>query len=126
MSIKTPILTVAFLFACLAFTATPALAVSEGPQWTVTSVSRPTNFTPPAAGKSSEDAYVVQVTNAGAERSNGEPITIRDELPAGLSLDPTGAYGEDELKTWEPTDPDATGPVKLTCLLDSLDLAASV
>ena len=49
----------------LCFSAT-ALAAETGPQWTVTGVSAPTNFTPGNA--SGEDAYRVQVTNTGGAR----------------------------------------------------------
>jgi uncharacterized repeat protein (TIGR01451 family) len=77
----------------LALTAVPALAITSGPQWTVTSVSSPTNFKPGDQG----DAYKVLVTNTGGESSDGSPITITDELPEGLTLDPVGASGEDQL-----------------------------
>ena len=45
------------------------LAAETGPQWTVTAVSAPTNFTPGNA--SGEDVYRVQVTNTGDAASNG-------------------------------------------------------
>jgi uncharacterized repeat protein (TIGR01451 family) len=71
----------------------PANAVAEttGPRWTVSSVSRPTNF---AVG-ATEDSYVVLVTNTGGAVSEGS-VTITDELPAGLEALP-GASAEDEL-----------------------------
>jgi hypothetical protein len=71
-------------------------AQAAGPQWTVTAVSRPTNFLPGDA--TGDDAYVVTVTNTGSAASNaGEPIAITDELPAGITLGAAGAAGEDEL-----------------------------
>ena len=73
--------------------ASPALAAEGTPQWTVSSVSRPTNFKP--GGDAGGDAYLVIVTNTGGEPSAG-PITITDELPAGLAPAP-GASGFDEL-----------------------------
>lgn len=109
----------------LAFTAASASAETTGPQWTVSSVSRPTNF---ALG-STEDSYVVLVTNTGGapsifckritendgkftdseclhevtpgapgeyERVVGGSVTITDELPVGLEALP-GATAEDEL-----------------------------
>ncbi len=79
----------------LAFAVSPALAAESGPQWTVASVSRPTNFAP--TGDKTGDAYVVTVTNTGGAATNGTPVTVTDELPPGLSLDPAGASGEDEL-----------------------------
>jgi hypothetical protein len=81
--------------ALLAFAPAPAVASTGGPQWTVTSVSRPTNFTP--GDKTGQDAYVIDVTNTGGASSDGSPITITDELPAGFSPDPAGASGEDRL-----------------------------
>ena len=50
-----------FLFFCSA--RTPARAETSAPQWTVSSVSRPTNFAP--AGNAGGDEYVVVVTNTG-------------------------------------------------------------
>jgi uncharacterized repeat protein (TIGR01451 family) len=70
-----------------------ALAVSQSPKWTVTSVSAPTNLAP----GDETGAYLVTVTNTGGAASDGTPVTITDELPAGLSLDPAGASGEDGL-----------------------------
>ena len=77
------LLCVAFLFFCSAWRAGLASAETAGPQWTISSVSRPTNFA--VAGK--EDAYVVLVTNTGGAASNG-PVTITAELPPGLSPAP--------------------------------------
>ena len=37
------------------------------------------------------------VTNTGEASSDGSPITIADELPKGISLDPQGASGENSL-----------------------------
>jgi hypothetical protein len=79
---------------CL-LTVAPALAETAGPEWTVTSVSRPTNFKPGDA--SGEDSYKVLLTNTGGASTDGTPITITDELPQGLSLAPAGASGEDQL-----------------------------
>ena len=72
-----------------------ALAAEAGPQWTVTSVSAPTNFTP--GNMSGEDAYQVTVTNTGGAASDGEPVTVSDVLPEGLTLAPAGASGVDQL-----------------------------
>jgi hypothetical protein len=72
-----------------------AAAAGSGPQWTVSAVSRPTNLTP--GGQSGEDAFVVTVTNTGGAATNGEPITVTDEPPAGLTA-PGGTTGEDELR----------------------------
>ena len=102
---KIVLIAVAAALAILAFAATPALAAESGPQWTVSSVSRPTNF---ALG-STEDSYVVLVTNTGGapnteivEKGKGSehavpiPVTITDELPAGVEALP-GTSAEDQL-----------------------------
>ncbi len=70
----------------------PASAAGEGPQWTVSSVARPTNLTP--GDLKGDEAYVVTLTNTGSANSSG-PVTITDELPEGLTLDESvGASGE--------------------------------
>src|ERR1700733_9556322 len=67
-----------------------ALAVTGGPQWTVTAVSAPTDLLP---GDESGDQYFnVIVTNSGGESSTG-PVTITDTLPEGVTLDHVGAEG---------------------------------
>ncbi len=75
----------------LAFVAAPALAVEGGPQWTLSSVARPTNIAPGA--KPGEDYYQVLLTNSGGAASNGSSVTITDELPRGLTIDPAGVSG---------------------------------
>ena len=78
------------------FAAVPArCGWPKAPQWTVTSVSRATNFKP--GDETGDDSYLVTVTNTGDASSNGDPIAVTDELPEGLSLDPAGASGEDPL-----------------------------
>ena len=89
------LLCVTFLFFCSA--GTPARAETTGPQWTVSSVSRPTNF---AVG-ASEDAFVVLVTNTGGGASVGS-VTVTDELPEGVVAGP-GVTAEDELGAAEPS-----------------------
>ncbi len=108
-----------FLLVCLLV---PGVALAEvvGPQWTVSSVSTPTNFSPSA--KPGEDYYKVLVTNTGgaaagctvahraAEVAKGanpvlcpagspvsNPVTITDVLPEGLVVDPGGVFGENTL-----------------------------
>ena len=75
----------------LALMASSAHAETPTPQWTVTSVSAPTNFAP--GDESGEDVYRVVVTNTGGAESDGEPVTITDVLPAGLTLDRAHAEG---------------------------------
>ncbi len=78
----------------LTFAASPALAVESVPQWTVTAVSAATNFKPGSLG---EDLYRVTVQNTGGANSNGEPVTITDELPDGLTLASSGISARDVL-----------------------------
>jgi uncharacterized repeat protein (TIGR01451 family) len=59
----------------------PALAVTPGPQWTVTAISEPTNLPPGQAG-----SYIVEVKNTGGAPSDGSPIVVADALPNGLAL----------------------------------------
>ena len=99
MTVKTPILTFAFVLASLVFAASPALAETATPQWTISAVSTPTNISP--AAKPGEDHYTVLLTNTGGASST-TPVTITDELPAGLALDPAGASGENILASSEP------------------------
>ncbi len=75
--------------------ATPAFGAANPPQWTLTAVSMPTNFTP--ENETGEDTYRVTLTNTGGAASGGSPISIADQLPAGLSLAAAGASGEDQL-----------------------------
>jgi uncharacterized repeat protein (TIGR01451 family) len=97
MTIRTRCAAVAAgLVGLLALGVVPAVAAAEGgPQWTVTSVSRPTNFK--AGDASGEDSYKVTVTNTGGASSDGTPVAVTDELPTGLTLDPTGAAAENPL-----------------------------
>jgi uncharacterized repeat protein (TIGR01451 family) len=84
---------IATVSSLLALAAVPALATAEGgAQWTVTSVSRATNFRP--GDETGDDSYLVTVTNTGAAASDGEPVEVTDELPEGLTLDPAGASSE--------------------------------
>ena len=69
----------------------------SGAQWTVSGVSRPSVF---AVG-SSEDAFVVLVTNTGGGASVGS-VTVTDELPEGVVAGP-GVTAEDELGAAEPS-----------------------
>ena len=75
--------------------AMPAFGAANPPQWTLTAVSMPTNFTP--ENETGEDTYRVTLTNTGGAASGGSPISIADQLPAGLSLAAAGASGEDQL-----------------------------
>jgi uncharacterized repeat protein (TIGR01451 family) len=90
----TAVLAVGFAGLLAFFATTPAIAATGSPQWTVTSVSLPTNFSPVA--RPGEDTYKVTVANSGGVSSEGS-VEVTDELPHGLALDATGAYGENPL-----------------------------
>ncbi len=70
--------------------ASPALAVTGAPQWTVTAVSAPTNLVP--GDETGDQFFNIMVTNSGGEASSG-PVTITDTLPEGITLDEAGAQG---------------------------------
>ena len=99
--------TVTILAVILSMSAQQAHAITASPQWTVTSVSAPTNFAP--ADESGDDLYRVNVTNTGGAATAGSPITITDELPEGLRLAGSGASGSDRLTG------NAVSCVLLTC-----------
>jgi uncharacterized repeat protein (TIGR01451 family) len=104
------ILLLGCLASMMACVPSPSSAADGGPQWTVTSVSRPTNFR--LGDESGETSYVVTVTNTGSAPTDGTPITITDELPQGLSLAPAGVSGEDELAVRQ----GLQGQSKLNCV----------
>src|SRR5271154_4098341 len=93
MSRSARLLLVACLFVGVLTAVPPAWAAETGAQWTVSSVSRPTNFEP--AAKGGVGSYVVRVTNSGGAASAGA-VTVTDELPEGLEGAP-GVNAEDEL-----------------------------
>jgi uncharacterized repeat protein (TIGR01451 family) len=117
MVIKAPIIAFLFLVVCCAFGPAAALAAEAGPQWTVTSVSHPTNFKPGGEG-----VYVVTITNTGGAATDGSTITITDELPEGLSLARTGAAGEDELAAHD----GLGGAAKLSCVFSTCTYTGAV
>lgn len=112
------------LFALLTAALVPALVWAEGPQWSISAVSRPTNFKP--LGDNGGDAYDVLVTNTGSAASSGK-VTITDELPEGL-LPAPGVLAEDVLLTKQ-ADPGASfgsncesdgEEDKLSCIYDGV------
>jgi hypothetical protein len=107
---------------CFAALASPSIsaAATPSPQWSVSAVSQPTNFSP--GDSTGSDAYVVTVTNSGGASSSAEePITITDVLASGLSLHATGASGEDELLASK-----KVAGAKLSCLLNSCVFTGAV
>ena len=63
--------------------ASPALAGTPAPSWTITSISEPTNFAPGSSG----DRYAVTVANSGGTVADGAsiPIVVSDTLPPGVT-----------------------------------------
>jgi hypothetical protein len=87
--------------------ASSASAAPQMPQWTVSAVSMPTNFAP---GDESGDAtFRITVVNSGGAASDGTPVAVADQLPAGISLDPAGASGTEQLRQ------EAVSCAQLTC-----------
>jgi len=84
----------------------PALAGT--PQWTITSVSDPTNFSPGSA----ENELVVTATNTGAATAEGagDPITLADTLPAGVTATAVKAT-----EVFAPHGSPSCDPSTLTC-----------
>jgi hypothetical protein len=63
-----------------------AASAAPAPRLTVKSLASPSHFAP---GDSSGFAtYALTVINTGAAPTDGSPITITDELPAGVTVDP--------------------------------------
>ncbi len=68
-----------------------ALASAQGPEWTVTAFSEPTNLPPGGKG-----VYEVEVKNTGDAPTDGSEIAVTDVLPSGLTAS-SGASGEEFL-----------------------------
>jgi hypothetical protein len=74
----------------------PAEAAPAAPGWSIAIVTAPTIFEPGTSFGAPEAGplYQVQVTNVGGTTTSGT-FTVRDALPAGVSLDSSAApYGE--------------------------------
>ncbi len=78
------LIAVASLFAA----ARTATAIAAVPAWTITSVSGPTNFS--AADSTGKYGYLITAVNTGGAPTTG-PVTLTDNLPPGLTLNPTGS-----------------------------------
>jgi hypothetical protein len=89
-TLRTLLVSFASLLSVVLFVPSAALAVTGGPQWTVTAVSAPTNLAP--GDESGDQFFNVIVENTGGEASSGT-VTISDLLPEGVTLDTVGAEG---------------------------------
>lgn len=63
---------------------TSAEAAAPAPAWRIHSVAVPTAFE--AGNMSGQDFYEITVENSGGASTNGNPLTITDTLPAGLTV----------------------------------------
>jgi hypothetical protein len=86
----------AALVISFAGSATSASAASGGPVWAIQSVALPTNFSAGDTKGCEEfpgskcDSYMVTATNTGASPTNGESITVKDQLPPGIVIEGIG------------------------------------
>ncbi len=110
------------LVAVLAFVgvgATPSLAASAGPHWSIVSESQPTYF---QAGDTS-DAYVLIVRNDGSlPTAHGSTVTVTDALPVGVAATKVlaeieGAHGNGTPR-YEMTCPNGPVTGAMTCTYD--------
>ena len=86
---RTLLAAAALVGAGAAIAATPALAVTAAPHWSIRSAASPTHFTPnDSAG---HGVYTIILTNTGGADTDGSPVTITDDLPAGLTALPLDA-----------------------------------
>jgi Domain of unknown function DUF11 len=94
---KRSVLIVFALLAVLVFGISSASAAPAAPGWTVDPVAAPTNFSVKDNPECSKeltrgspepvcDAYQVDISNAGSAPTNGEPVTVTDTLPAGVTV----------------------------------------
>jgi uncharacterized repeat protein (TIGR01451 family) len=83
---------IAVLLVCGGIGATPSMAATAGPHWSIVAESEPTYF---KAGDES-DAYVITVRNDGGEpTTQGDAVIITDALPEGITATNVTAEGDD-------------------------------
>jgi hypothetical protein len=66
-------------------------AAEAGPGWAIYSRAVPTNFSATPSG-GYPDGYNVVARNAGSRSTNGQPVTIADRLPAGVTATEVVGY----------------------------------
>jgi hypothetical protein len=75
--------------------ASRSVAAVPSPGWAVDAIATPSSFSTedterclPTIGQSepSCDGYLINVLNVGSRPSNGTPVVIKDEIPAGLTV----------------------------------------
>ena len=85
--------TVAAIAAGAFLTATPAQAATPTPNWRLVVQPAPKNMSPGGEGQ-----FAIFVENIGDAPSNGEPVTVVDQLPAGMVATEAGALPGEELE----------------------------
>jgi hypothetical protein len=88
VSISTKIVIPLPLIALMAIMASPALAATPSPAWSIRTIAEPTDFAP--NDSSGTDVYRVLATNTGSLPSDGSPVTITDTLPSSVSVQRVG------------------------------------
>jgi hypothetical protein len=68
-------------------------AWAQRPAWSLEPVAEPTTFTQ-ADNATGADDYLITLVNRGDAPTDGSPVTIVDDLPAGFTVNPVGAFGE--------------------------------
>jgi uncharacterized repeat protein (TIGR01451 family) len=63
-----------------------AADAAGSPAFSITSIATPSHF--PTADSTGTASYMIEVKNTGAAPTDGTPITITDNLPAGFSVHP--------------------------------------
>jgi hypothetical protein len=81
---------------CVALAATPTLAAQPAPGFTIDSLASPTNFSAADNAQCEKtlgggtlplcDSYEVTVTDVGSRATDGSPVRIVDEVPAGVTV----------------------------------------
>jgi hypothetical protein len=89
---KRVLLTLALLALPATALPTSAGAAVPAPVWSLAGHSSPTNFNPANQG---HNFYTITLTNIGSKDTDGSPVTITDELPSGLVLDPNPGLGNE-------------------------------
>jgi hypothetical protein len=69
---------------CAVLGVASATAATKAPAWQIESYAAPTNFVPDLS--SGQNMYVVTATNIGGAPTDGSPVTVTIELPAGFSF----------------------------------------
>ncbi len=75
----------------VAIAAAPASAVTAAPAWRVSAAAAPTNFVPGVTD--GHNLYIIHAVNVGGAPTDGSPVTVSVDLPAGFSYQPSPSVG---------------------------------